>query len=176
MFRTIPRYEERGLGLPYAVVLVNAAQEELDEHGVRVGVHVPDMEGLVACVVVARALNPQQLDGREVRFIRRVLSMTGKDFAEELEITAEPLSRWENNKYRPGGWADKQVRMAAVIKLQDRLPGLSLDVKVVPSLHLHTAPDGHWPAMEMVRVPCVEPPCDALQEDEGQGWDMRMAA
>ena len=176
MFRTIPRYEESGLGLPYSVVLVSAAQEELDEHGVRVGVHVPDMERLAACVAVARALNPQQLDGREVRFIRRVLGMTGKDFAEALEITAETLSRWENNKYRPGGWADKQVRMTAVIKLRDRLSALSLDVKVVPSLHLHTAPHGHWPVMEMVRVPCIGPPCDATQKDDVQGWDMRMAA
>lgn len=176
MFCTIPHYEESGLGLPYSVVLVNAAQEELDENGVRVGVHIPDMEGLAACVAVARALNPQQLDGREVRFIRRVLGMSGKDFAEALEIDAASLSRWENNKQRLGGWADKQVRMAVVIKLRDRLPGLSLDTKAVVDLHLHTAPDGHWPVMELVRVPCVEPPCDMLQDDEGQSWDMRMAA
>lgn len=172
MFRTIPHYEDSGFGLPYPVILLDAAQEELDENGTPVGIHIPDMEELVACIAVTRALDPQQLDGREVRFIRRALGMSAKDFAEVLEIDAATLSRWENNKYRPGGWADKQVRMAAVIKLRDRLPSLSLDTRTVVDLHIKVAQPDVWPRFEMVRVPRAHAPCC----DEAQDWDTRLAA
>lgn len=167
MFRTIERYEESALGLPYPVVLINAAQEEVDEKGTPIGIHIPDMEGLVACVAIARALHPQALDGRDVRFIRRALGMAAKDFASSLEMDAATLSRWENNKYLVGAWADKQVRMAAVIKLRDRVPSLSLDTKAVVDLHAFPAPQGQWPELELHRIQRVTASCCP----ESQDWD-----
>ena len=164
--------EETGLGLPYPVILCDAAQEELDENGTRVGIHIPDMDGLVACVALARALDPRQLDGREVRFIRRTLGMTGKDFADAASLDAATLSRWENNKYQVGEWADKQVRMAAVIELRDRLPGLSLDTKAVVALRVRKTEQDDWPTLELVRVSHADASCCY----EPQEWDMRLAA
>lgn len=167
MFRTIERYEETGLGLPYPVVLLDGAQEEINHAGERVGVHVPDMEGLVACIALMRALHPQALDGREVRFIRRVLGRSAKDFAEALVLDAATLSRWENNKQAVGGWADKQVRLAAVAVLKDRVPGLSLDTKAVFGLRIQQAPEGHWPQLEVRRVHHA----DAMHRHGAQDWD-----
>ena len=167
MFRTIERYEETGLGLPYPVILIDAVQEEVDETGTSVGIHVPDMEGLVACVAIARAMHPQALDGRDVRFIRRALGMTAKDFASSLEMDAATLSRWENNKFAVGAWADKQVRMAAIIKLRDNLPSLSLDTKAVLGLHSFIAQKDQWPEMELHRVHRATGSCCS----EPQDWD-----
>lgn len=167
MFRTLERYEENGLGLPYPVVLINAAQEEIDEAGKPIGIHIPDMEGLVACVAIARALHPQALDGRDVRFIRRALGMAAKDFASSLEMDAATLSRWENNKVALGAWADKQVRMTAVIKLRDTLPNLSLDTKTVVDLHAFPVPQGQWPELELRRIQRDAASCCS----EPQDWD-----
>jgi hypothetical protein len=129
MFRTITRYEEDGLGLPYPVVLIDSAEEETDASGAVVGVSVPDLEGLAAAVVVARCLNPLQLAGEEVRFIRDVLDMTARDLAEALGLDHATLSRWENGKQAVGGWADRQVRYVTLLMLHDRVPGLHVDPK-----------------------------------------------
>ena len=106
MRRVLPRYEESGLGLPYPVVLINAAEEHADAAGNVLGVSVPDLEGLVAAVAVARAFLPVELTGSEVRFMRKVIGMSAKDFAEALKLDPASLSRWENNKQTLGGWAE----------------------------------------------------------------------
>ena len=168
MFRTIQRHEETGLGLPYPIVLINAAEEEVDDQtGAVTGIHIPDMEGLVACAAVARALHPQKLDGRDVRFIRRALGSTAKDFADLLSMDAATLSRWENNKYGVGAWADRQVRMAAIIALADKVPSLSLDTKDVISLHSYPAASGQWPQITLLRVQRATPACCP----EPMDWD-----
>ncbi|MGI4799527.1 MAG: helix-turn-helix domain-containing protein [Janthinobacterium lividum] len=150
MFQKIERYEETGLGLPYPIILVGAAEEEIDETtGERIGVSVPNMEGLVAAIAITRALLPQRLDGAEVRFIRRALNMTAKDLAESLEMAAATLSRWENNKEGPGAWADKQVRMAAIIKLRSQVPHWNGDDRAIVHMKLHPQQDGAWPHIEM---------------------------
>jgi DNA-binding transcriptional regulator YiaG len=69
---------------------------------------------------------PVRLIGAGVRFIRRVLGMTGQELAAAVEMDPATLSRWEHTKQEVGGWADKAIRMAAVLQLQDRAPGSSL--------------------------------------------------
>ncbi|MCA3416073.1 MAG: hypothetical protein INF84_15865, partial [Roseomonas sp.] len=86
MPRVLPRYEEKSLGLPYPVVLINAAVEHVDAAGNVLGVSVPDLEGLAAAVAVARAFLPVELTGAEVRFMRKVIGMSAKDFAEALKL------------------------------------------------------------------------------------------
>lgn len=174
MFRTIPRYEEDGLGLPYPIVLIDVAEEEIDdETGESLGVSVPDREQLAAAVAVVRAVDPLQLDGREVRFIRNVIGMLAKDFAAALHLDPSTFSRWENNKYEPGGWAEGQVRMAAIIALRDRVPGLSVDLKDVIGLRIRVRRENEWPIIEMRRVH-RDPECPG---GEGDGYDItKMAA
>jgi DNA-binding transcriptional regulator YiaG len=152
MFRTLPRHEEDALGLPYPIVLIDGAEEELNEAGEPVGVSIPDMEELVAAVALARVLDPLQLDGREVRFIRHVIGMQAKDFARALDMSPETFSRWENGKQEVGGWADMGVRMAAIIHLRERAPGLSLDTKDVTGLRIRRRAEGEWPAIEVRRI------------------------
>jgi DNA-binding transcriptional regulator YiaG len=149
----IHRYEETGLGLPYPIVLIEAAEEELDEaSGARVGLSVPDAEGLVAAVAVARSLHPRWLDGSEVRFIRRVIGMTARDFSVAFDLDPVSFSRWENGKQQVGAWADRHLRMTAIIMLRDRIPALSIDPKAVLSLAIDGRSESAWPQISVRRM------------------------
>jgi DNA-binding transcriptional regulator YiaG len=93
MFRTVDRYEEDGLGLPYAVTLIDGAEEQIDDDtGKVIGISIPAMETLVAAIAVTRASIPVQLSGDEVRFIRGVIGMGSKAFAESLEMDPSTFS------------------------------------------------------------------------------------
>ena len=167
MFRTIPRYEEAGLGLPYSVILIDSAEEEIDDvTGQPVGVIVPDTEKLVAAVAIARALDPARLDGREVRFVRHVLGMTSTAFAEALNMSKETFSRWENNRQELGEWADKQVRLFAILKLGPHVPCLEINADDVIGMRVsHREPD-QWPHMEFRRSLVATGQCAGMEE-----WD-----
>jgi len=134
MFRTITQHEETALGLPYAVILENAAQEILDDDGSVLGVHIPNMENLVATIAAVRCLMPERLRGNEVRFIRKVIGKGAKEFAEDLEMDPSTYSRWENEKQTVGGWADKQVRQMTILLLAGRIAHLKIDPNIVVSL------------------------------------------
>jgi len=148
--RIMERYEEEGLGLPYPIVLINAAVEYLDEEGNLVGISVPNLEGLAAAVAVARAFIPVELDGREVRFMRKVIGVSAKEFAENLHMDPATFSRWEHNKQRVGAWADKEVRMATVAILAQRMPELRADMDALFALKARQrADDEAWPEIVM---------------------------
>ena len=183
MFKTIDRYEETGLGLPYPITLIDGAEVEIDdETGVEVGVSVPDLEQLAAAVALARVLHPVQLAPEEVRFVRFVLGMTATALADELSIDKATHSRWENGKQTCGEWVDKQVRRIAVIKLAPLVPCLSIDPTSVVGLRIAQMPPGMWPHMpadmwphiEMHRVPAK---AEATTECHAEAWDpLPMAA
>ena len=168
MLRVISRHEERGLGLPYPVVLLNAAEEVMNDQGERVGVRIPDLEGLAAAVAVVRCLHPLQLSGQEVRFIRRVLGFTQKELADSLEVSApETISRWENGAYS-GGYTEKLLRTITLIKLKARTPGVSAHHDVIVGLRLIKRDAAHLPEMLAERVP--------VTDGARQAWDLPMAA
>jgi len=173
MFRTIDRYEDTSLGLPYPVVLFDSAEEEIDDAtGERIGISVPHVEGLVAAIAVARALCPIQLEGAEVKFVRRAIGLSGKDFAEGLGLDPATLSRWENGKQEVGAWADKQVRMAAVISLGDHVPALKLDQKAIVSLVIRPRLPGETLLPEVRLVSVESGPGDG----DVEAWELKLAA
>ena len=174
MRRVLPRYEERGLGLPYPVVLINAAEEHSDAAGNVLGVSVPNLEGLAAAVAVARAFLPVELTGSEVRFMRKVIGMSAKDFAEALKLDPASLSRWENNKQTLGGWAESQVRLASVAILAQRMPSLKPDMEKLFRMVPRKREEGEaWPLFEMR----LEPQRAAdVRHAAGESWAALQAA
>jgi transcriptional regulator with XRE-family HTH domain len=168
MTHVLDRYEEKLMGLPYPVVLLNAAEEITHpKTGKVLGVAVPDAEELAAAVALALCFMPTRLSGAEVRFIRRVMGMTGQELAAAVEMDAATLSRWEHDKQTVGAWADKAVRMAAVLRLQDRAPASSLRPEDIVGLHFVPRPADSRPTIEVHRVGSED---DAV-ESEVKGWD-----
>jgi putative transcriptional regulator len=59
---------------------------------------IPAIEGLHQAIANALASKPQRLQPIEVRFLRKHLGLSGRDFAALLRVTPETVSRWENPK------------------------------------------------------------------------------
>jgi putative zinc finger/helix-turn-helix YgiT family protein len=112
---------------------------------------IPDMQGLARAAAMVRALNPVRLGGKEVRFIRRALDMTQKEFAEKMDLSHEHVSRWENDHNGVGGMSEKLMRHNVCALLQ--IEGVyDYDPKSIANMHFRSAPDGGLPPIEMVRV------------------------
>lgn len=172
MYRRLDRYEEESLGLPYPVVLLDGVEEEIDdETGERVGISIPHLEDLVATVVIARVLRPLQLSGAEVKFIRRVIGRSAKDFAAALHMAPETFSRWENEKQTVGEWADKQVRLAAIVVLREKVARVKADVDAVVGMQIQPRTADEFPHMEIRLVHGQQ-----FSDHEGEAWDLKLAA
>jgi DNA-binding transcriptional regulator YiaG len=114
---------------------------------------VPDMDGLARATVIARALNPVRVSGREVKFFRRVLDMSQADFATAMDLAPESVSRWENDARGVGGACEKLMRHNVCALLHRQAPGMPYDPAVIAHMKFTSLPEGGTlPPIEMVRV------------------------
>jgi putative zinc finger/helix-turn-helix YgiT family protein len=113
-------------------------------------VGIPDLQGLARAAAIARAQSPERLTGKEVRFIRRALDMKQKDFAEAMDLSAEHVSRWENDHNGIGGASEKLIRHNVCALLSTELCGY--DAKLIASMHFVPYPEAGLAPIEMVRV------------------------
>jgi putative zinc finger/helix-turn-helix YgiT family protein len=95
---------------------------------------IPNMKGLVCAAALARALNPVRLSGKEIKFIRRALGMTQKEFSNKVEVTIETLSRWENDVPGRGGCAEKSLRYAVCALLHEHAPAIDFDPVTITNM------------------------------------------
>lgn len=113
---------------------------------------IPDIQGLARAAAIARALNPARLHGKEVKFIRRTLDMTQKDFAAAMDLSSEYVSRWENDHNGIGEAGEKLVRHNTCALLQTE-GACDYDPKILARMHIHELPEGTvLPPIGMVRV------------------------
>lgn len=121
----LERYEEDLLGIP--VVLRNAVIRETDAETGETTYTIPDMRGLVAAVAMARCLLPVKLSGRDIKFLRKALEMTQREFAEMMEVQPETVSRWESNGQTMAGYSEKLLRHHICAMLHDQAPAIDFD-------------------------------------------------
>ena len=118
------------IGVP--VTLIDTVRE--DEDG---NLEIPNLDMLLATVAVARALTPIQMVGAELRFLRHVLHLTGADFAAAIDLSDKSVvSRWENDKVRPGGYTEKIVRQLILNMLGHRAPGIEIPENAIPGMKI----------------------------------------
>lgn len=72
---------------------------------------IPSISVLHAAMAEAFALKPSILNGSELRFIRKELKLSAKEFAHLLGVDHSTVSRWENNKKNLGRPNDRLVRL-----------------------------------------------------------------
>ena len=118
------------LGVP--VTLIDTVLE--DDNG---DVEIPNLDRLLATVAVARALAPVQMVGAELRFLRHVLRLAGAEFARALDLGDKTVvSRWENDKARPGHYTEKVVRQLVLNALGRRAPGVEIGENAIPGMRI----------------------------------------
>ena len=118
------------IGLP--VTLIDTVEEPADGD-----VEIPNLDMLLATVAVARVLAPVQMVGAELRFLRHVLDLTGTEFANEIDLSDKTVvSRWENDKTRPGGYTEKVIRQLVLNLLGPRAPGIEVGENALPGMRI----------------------------------------
>ena len=78
------------------------------------GVAIPKINQLNEALAKAIAQKSQRLKPGEIRFLRKYLGWSGKDFANRLGVTPETVSRWENGARQMGPTAEKLLRLSAI--------------------------------------------------------------
>lgn len=86
-------------------------------------VSIPHIEGLHRLIARILIEKTTRLTGEEVRFLRKSLGWSGADFAENIGVAEETVSRWENDATPIGPQADRLLRlMVAQGRLTTRYP------------------------------------------------------
>lgn len=107
------------------VVLVNAVSQLVCEScGTVIRNDIPDMPGLIAAVCVARAKESLKLNKDEIRFLRKSMEKSAKELAQELRVTDETVSRWENGHLVMGESVERIFRWRVCKALEDRAPAI----------------------------------------------------
>jgi transcriptional regulator with XRE-family HTH domain len=78
---------------------------------------IPNIEGLHYTIGLSLIEDEAPLEGGSVRFLRRTLGMTQKEFASKFEMTPQHYSNWERDKTLP----PKPVRIAAAVTFLEHL-------------------------------------------------------
>lgn len=113
---------------------------------------IPDMRGLVRVVALCRALIPIQLEGGDIKLMRRALDMTQREFAEAMEVAPETVSRWEREGGTGvGGYAEKLVRYGVCSLLKEHVPHIEVDMAAITRMQVYRLPDG-----ESMPIPDIE--------------------
>jgi putative zinc finger/helix-turn-helix YgiT family protein len=61
-------------------------------------VQIPNVAGLHEALALALVSRPGPLSVEEIRFLRKYLGWSGRDFARHFEVADATVSRWENGK------------------------------------------------------------------------------
>jgi transcriptional regulator with XRE-family HTH domain len=69
---------------------------------------------LMRLIARALVLKPSELTGKEIRFLRKYMGLTGERFGKKLGLTKEHVSRIENDKHQVGGQTDRLIRYLAI--------------------------------------------------------------
>ena len=117
------RYDESGLK---KVTLVGIEVSRCPRCG-NYEVSIPHMEDLHRLIARAVIEKTTRLTSEEVRFLRKSLGWSGVDFARNMGVTEETVSRWENGAVPIGPQADRLLEgehgRVELLALQVVLPG-----------------------------------------------------
>lgn len=75
---------------------------------------LPPLEQLLGHITEVLANAPGRLSGAEIRFLRKRLGWSGKDFADQFCVDPTTVSKWENDKYKMDAFKDKMLRQLAL--------------------------------------------------------------
>lgn len=74
-------------------------------------VEIPHLDDLHRSIALHLVRQSRRLQGAEVRFLRKWLGWSGQDFAKHMGVSAETVSRWENEREPIGATSDRLLRL-----------------------------------------------------------------
>lgn len=89
-------YEYKESGLPN-VLLQNITIGECSGCTDGGGPEIPNILGLHECLAAFLVLKKERLVSYEIRFLRKSLGWSSKDFAKKMNVKPETVSRWESD-------------------------------------------------------------------------------
>ena len=69
---------------------------------------IPNMHKVIADDLLRKT---DQLTGKEIRFLRKNIGISAKEFANRFGVTKETISRWETGNRKPDTSADRLIRL-----------------------------------------------------------------
>lgn len=90
---------------------------------------IPAIKQLMKLIARDLIERPDSLSGAEIRFLRKRLGKRAVDFAKDLGVEAETLSRYENDWNQPSESVDKLIRLLYAVSSDD--PELSHQIKPI---------------------------------------------
>ena len=69
---------------------------------------------LMQVIATALVLKPSELSGKEIRFLRKYIGLTGEQFGRKLGLTKEHVSRIENEKHPVGTQTERLIRYVSI--------------------------------------------------------------
>ncbi len=69
---------------------------------------------LTQIIASALVLKPSELTGKEIRFLRIYIGLTGEQFGRKLGLTKEHVSRIENEKHPVGAQTERLIRYVSI--------------------------------------------------------------
>lgn len=85
----------------------------------RIVADIPAIKQLMQLIARDLLEKPTSLAGEEIRFLRKRLGKKQADFAQEIGIEPETLSRYENDRLAVSEMSDKVIRLYYLVFSQD---------------------------------------------------------
>jgi len=120
---------------------------------------IPDVQGLIAAAAVARIMLPTKLNGTEIKFLRKSIKLSSKDFAKIMGIRPETVSRWEGNGEQQIGYAEEKIfriLVGTMLKKEphdDKAPAVDYDHMAIVEMAINPIrPSGDVPLVKFARI------------------------
>jgi DNA-binding transcriptional regulator YiaG len=95
---------------------------------------IPNINGLMHVLALGIVCSPCKLRGEEVRFLRKYVNKSAREFSRYLHIDHTHLSKLENDRYEIGKELDKLVRLIVVNMSSELKEGIKKLMEIMPDI------------------------------------------
>jgi DNA-binding transcriptional regulator YiaG len=124
-------------GIP--VILIRAVElTKCADCGQVLSEKIPALQKLIAAMALARIADPLKLSGNDIRFLRKAMNWTAREFSSALGVSVETVSRWENGKDPIGLANEKLLRLMVGTAMQESAPAIDFDAQQVMNMKIES--------------------------------------
>jgi len=92
---------------------------------------INELTEIIACALIFK---PSELTGKEIRFLRKYIGLTGEQFGKKLGLTKEHISRIENEKHPVGTQTERLIRYVSISAKPDLQPEMTHLLELLDSI------------------------------------------